>query len=52
MNVKGPAFEIKEYVFAKIPTDFTSQFKNIYELFDKYKDDKGVVSDEALKFYA
>ena len=32
--------------------DSTSQFKNGYELFDKYKDDKEVALDEALKLYA
>ena len=44
MKVKGPAFEVKEYVFSssETPTNFTSQFNNRFELFDKYKHDKEV----------
>ena len=51
MKVKGPAFEIKEYAFSKNIADSTSQFKNRYEFFDKYKDDKEVATDEDLKLY-
>ena len=48
MKVKGPAFEAKDYSFSETPTDSTSQFKNRSELFDKYKDDKEVNSNESL----
>ena len=37
--------------FSETLTDSTSQFKNRYDLFDKYKDDKEVASDEAQKLY-
>ena len=40
MKVKGPSFEIKEYVFSKTPKEYTTQFKSKAELFDKYMDDK------------
>ena len=52
VKVKEPAFEFGEYAFAETPIDSTSQFKNKSELFDKYKDDKDVASEEALKLYA
>ena len=51
MEVKGPAFEIKEYAFSKASKDSTSQFKTRVELFDKYKDDKEVSTNESLKLY-
>ena len=44
MKVKGPAFQAKEYAFDYTPTNSTSQFKTMSELFDKYKDDKDVAS--------
>ena len=52
MKVKGPAFQVKEYDFVDTPTDSTSQFKTRSKLFDKYKDDKDVALEEALKLYA
>ena len=48
----GLGFEFKEYAFAHTPTNSTSQFKTRSELFEKYKDDKDIASEEALKLYA
>ena len=52
MKFKGASFEIKEYSFSETPKDSTSQFKTKVELFDKYKEDKEVSTDESLKLYA
>ena len=48
---KGPAFEFKEYTFSETPKDSTSQFKTRAELFDKYRDDKDVATNESLNLY-
>ena len=39
------------FFFPETPTESTSQFRSRAELFDKYKDDKEVASDEAQKLY-
>ena len=52
MKVKGPSFEIKEYVFSDTPKNSTYQFKTRVELFDKYKYDKDIAKNESLKLYA
>ena len=51
MKFEGHAFEIKEYAFSETPKDCTSQFKTRAELFDKYRDDKQVATNESLKLY-
>ena len=51
MKVKGPAFEVKEYVFSKTSKGSTDQFKTIAKLFDKQKDDKEISTNESLKLY-
>ena len=51
MKVKVPAFEIKEYSFSKNHEEYTTQFKTKVELFDKYRDDKEVSTNESLKLY-
>ena len=51
MKIKGPVFEVKEYSFADTPTDSTSQFRNMMELLEKYKETKDITSDETKKLY-
>ena len=50
-KIIGPIFEVKEYVFADTPIDFTSQFRNEMELLEKYKETKDMTSEETLKLY-
>ena len=52
MKVKDLHLRSKNMQFYKTPIDPTSQFKNRSELFDKYKYDKEVASNESLKLYA
>ena len=51
LEIKGPIFEIKEYAFSETPKDSTSQFKTRVELFDKYREDKEVSTNESLELY-
>ena len=39
MKVKGPAFEVKEFVFSQASKGSTNQFKTREELFDESRDD-------------
>ena len=52
MKFEGHAFEIKEYAFSETPKDSTSQFKTRAEMFDKYREDKEVATNESLNIYA
>ena len=51
MKVKGIDFEIKDYALWETPEESTSQFKARVDLFDKYRDDKEVSTNESLKLY-
>ena len=52
MKVKGPAFEILEYIFDKTHEGYVGRYKSKTKLLDKYKyvDEKSW--DDSLKLYA
>ena len=49
MKVKGPAFEVKEYVFSQGSTHI---FKTRAQLYDKYRDNRETSLNESLNLYA
>ena len=51
MKIKGPAFEIQEYTFDKIPEGVRDKYKSKTELLDRYKDVCEKTFNEKLKMY-
>ena len=50
-KVKGPSFEVQQYKFSEVPKASSDKFKSIFELYDKYKDDRETSLKESTKLH-